>query len=231
MLLIFITTLPAIRSRHFNLFYFTHLLGIVAIVIIYLHASTMLYCTSLGFMMWLLDWLMRLYGLWAPLDGDIKTLGKGWYLWMDLFPSKRYYRLEIDCRPQFHDVVSMGAHARHHWHTSTYTIQTPRYANSTPSPPRPISPPRTPSRTIEKIILTFKFYFDRGVNKIILQPRRPPLHSASRHRSSLSSEGLRVASHIRSGPIDWLEWHTNRIFRRLSQASTDLNIKTTPCGL
>jgi hypothetical protein len=79
MLLIFITTLPVIRSRHFNLFYFTHLLGIVAIIIICLHASTMFYCTSPGLMMWLLDWLMRLYELWAPLDGNIKALGKGWY--------------------------------------------------------------------------------------------------------------------------------------------------------
>lgn len=51
MLLIFITTLPAIRSRHFNLFYFTHLLGIVAIIIICLHASTMFYCTSPGLVM------------------------------------------------------------------------------------------------------------------------------------------------------------------------------------
>ncbi|KAG0648785.1 Ferric reduction oxidase chloroplastic [Hyphodiscus hymeniophilus] len=68
MLLIFITTLPTIRNRHFNLFYFTHLLGIVAIIIICLHASLM---------MWLLDWVMRIYELWAPLDGNIKALGKG----------------------------------------------------------------------------------------------------------------------------------------------------------
>lgn len=77
--LIFITTLPFIRKRHFNLFYFTHLLGIVAIIIICLHASTMLYCTAPGLAMWLLDWAMRLYELWAPLDGQISTLGKGWY--------------------------------------------------------------------------------------------------------------------------------------------------------
>ena len=78
-LLIFITTLPFVRSRHFNLFYFTHLLGIVAIVVICLHASTMFYCTGPGLMMWLLDWLMRLYELRAPLDGNLKSLGKGWY--------------------------------------------------------------------------------------------------------------------------------------------------------
>lgn len=78
-LLIFITTLPFIRRRHFNIFYFTHLLGVIAIVVICLHASTMFYCTGPGLMMWLLDWLMRLYELWAPVDGSIKALGKGWY--------------------------------------------------------------------------------------------------------------------------------------------------------
>lgn len=79
MLLIFITTLPAIRNKHFNIFYFTHLLAIVAVVVICLHASTMTYCTAPGLAMWLLDWGMRLYELWAPLDGRITALGKGWY--------------------------------------------------------------------------------------------------------------------------------------------------------
>jgi hypothetical protein len=78
-LLIFITTLPAIRNRHFNLFYFTHLLGIVAVVVICLHASTMFYCTAPGLAMWLLDWCMWVYELWAPLDARIEALGKGWY--------------------------------------------------------------------------------------------------------------------------------------------------------
>ncbi|KAG4437822.1 hypothetical protein IFR05_006709 [Cadophora sp. M221] len=89
MLLIFITTLPAIRTRHFNLFYFTHLLGIVAIVIICLHASTMLYCTAPGLAMWLLDWMMRLYELWAPLDGNITPLGKQWYFISVPLPRRR----------------------------------------------------------------------------------------------------------------------------------------------
>ncbi|KUJ09557.1 uncharacterized protein LY89DRAFT_761136 [Mollisia scopiformis] len=83
MLLIFITTLPVIRLRHFNVFYFTHLLGIVAIITICLHASTMFYCTAPGLTMWALDWAMRLYELWAPLDGRIKDMGKGWY-WYEL---------------------------------------------------------------------------------------------------------------------------------------------------
>lgn len=79
MLLLFITTFPAIRSRHFNVFYFTHLLSIAAVVVICLHASTMFYCTAPGLMMWILDWGMRLYELKVPLNGNIIALGKGWY--------------------------------------------------------------------------------------------------------------------------------------------------------
>lgn len=80
MLLIFLSTWPAIRKSHFNLFYFTHLLAIAAIVIVCLHASTMFYCTSPGLVMWLLDWSLRLHELREPLASDIKALGKGWYL-------------------------------------------------------------------------------------------------------------------------------------------------------
>ena len=62
-LIIFITTLPWFRSRHFNVFYFTHLFGILAVVIICLHASTPFYCAAPGLAMWLLDWAMRFYEL------------------------------------------------------------------------------------------------------------------------------------------------------------------------
>ncbi|KAJ5889694.1 hypothetical protein N7504_010504 [Penicillium tannophilum] len=61
--LIFVTTLPRIRLKHFNLFYFTHLLSIVAVIIICLHASTVFYCVAPGLAMWVLDWGMRLYEL------------------------------------------------------------------------------------------------------------------------------------------------------------------------
>ena len=79
MLSISITTLPSIRSNHFNLFYFTHLLSIIMVIIICLHASTIFYCTAPGLAMWCLDWGMRLYELRKMLDGDITTLGNGWY--------------------------------------------------------------------------------------------------------------------------------------------------------
>ena len=76
---IFLTTLPAIRKRHFNIFYFFHLLGIVAIVAVCLHASTMFYCTAPGLAMWTLDWAMRFYELRRPLSGSIASLGRGWF--------------------------------------------------------------------------------------------------------------------------------------------------------
>ena len=84
---IFLTTLPTVRSKHFNLFYFTHFLGIVVVIIICLHASTMFYCTSPGLAMWSLDWSMRLYELRKPLKGQITTIGNGWY-WYVCKPLK-----------------------------------------------------------------------------------------------------------------------------------------------
>ena len=79
MLAIFITTLRPVRKNHFNLFYFTHFLGIAATVIICLHASTMLYCTAPGLAMWVLDWGMRFYELRQRLDATLSSLGSGWY--------------------------------------------------------------------------------------------------------------------------------------------------------
>jgi len=79
MSIIFVTTFPKVRAKNFNLFYFTHLLSILMVVVICLHASTMFYCASPGLVMWVLDWGMRLYELREVLDGDITTIGNGWY--------------------------------------------------------------------------------------------------------------------------------------------------------
>lgn len=76
---IFVTTFPAVRNKHFNLFYFTHLLGVLMVAIICLHASTMFYCTAPGLAMWALDWAMRIYELRRVLDGEITTWGREWY--------------------------------------------------------------------------------------------------------------------------------------------------------
>lgn len=79
MVAIFLTTFPAIRRKHFNLFYFTHLLGIVAVVVICLHASTMFYCAAPGLAMWILDWGMRVYELSGKMDSSLVAVGNGWF--------------------------------------------------------------------------------------------------------------------------------------------------------
>lgn len=79
MLALLITTLPIVRRKHFNLFYFTHLLSIVAVIVICLHASTMFYCTAPGLAMWLLDWSMRVYELSGKIDSSLAAVGKGWF--------------------------------------------------------------------------------------------------------------------------------------------------------
>lgn len=78
-LAMFITTLPTIRRKHFNVFYFTHLLSIVAVVVVCLHASTVFYCTAPGLAMWVLDWGMRIYELSGKLDSTLTAVGNGWF--------------------------------------------------------------------------------------------------------------------------------------------------------
>ena len=77
--LISVTTLPVIRAKHFNLFYFTHLTIIVAVTIVCLHASTVFYTAAPGLVMWVLDWSMRLYELREVVPGKVTHLGNGWY--------------------------------------------------------------------------------------------------------------------------------------------------------
>ena len=85
----FFTSFPIIRRKWFNVFYFTHLLGIVAVVIICLHASTMFYCTIPGLSMWLLDWSMRVYELKEKMGSRLTALGNGWYTLTMPLPRKR----------------------------------------------------------------------------------------------------------------------------------------------
>lgn len=79
MLAMLLTSFKVIRRKHFNLFYFTHLLGIVAVIVICLHASTMLYCTLPGLLMWFLDWSMRVAELKEKLRSRLTDMGNGWY--------------------------------------------------------------------------------------------------------------------------------------------------------
>ncbi|KAL9029252.1 MAG: hypothetical protein Q9196_002490, partial [Gyalolechia fulgens] len=89
MLALLITALPIVRRKHFNVFYFTHLLSIVAVIVICLHASTMFYCTAPGLAMWLLDWSMRVYELSARIDSSLTTIGKGWFCLTLPLPRRR----------------------------------------------------------------------------------------------------------------------------------------------
>ena len=89
MLAVFITTFPVIRQKHFNVFYFTHLLMIVAVIIICLHASTMFYCTAPGLAMWVLDWGMRIYELSGKMDSTLIAVGKGWFCLTVPLPRNR----------------------------------------------------------------------------------------------------------------------------------------------
>ena len=89
MLAVFITTFPVIRRKHFNLFYFTHLLMILAVVVICLHASTVFYCTAPGLAMWILDWGMRIYELSGKMDSTLVAVGKGWFCLTVPLPRNR----------------------------------------------------------------------------------------------------------------------------------------------
>lgn len=91
---IFFTTLPAVRRKHFNLFYFTHIFAIVMVIITCLHASTMFYCTAPGLAMWFLDWGMRLHELRRTLDGEITTIGNGWYWYVRLGEQLRLHTFD-----------------------------------------------------------------------------------------------------------------------------------------
>ena len=89
MLAVFITTFPVIRQKHFNLFYFTHLVMILAVVVICLHASTLFYCTAPGLAMWTLDWGMRIYELSGKMDSTLVAIGKGWFCLTVPLPRNR----------------------------------------------------------------------------------------------------------------------------------------------
>lgn len=86
MVVLSVTTLPWVRLRHFNFFYFTHLFSILAVVIVCLHASTLFYCTSPGLAMIILDWGMRFYELRVSLSAKVEDLTRGWFLYVPYFP-------------------------------------------------------------------------------------------------------------------------------------------------
>ncbi|KAL9595107.1 MAG: hypothetical protein Q9219_006650 [cf. Caloplaca sp. 3 TL-2023] len=130
-----ITTLPQVRRKNFNLFYFTHLSSIVMVIIICLHASTMFYCTAPGLAMWCLDWSMRLHELRKRLRGQISFLGNGWYCITVPIPRSRL--AGCSCRsPLAHFFIHHGDSSKREVHPFT-TITHLAASDATTSPARP----------------------------------------------------------------------------------------------
>ena len=146
MFAIFLTTLPSVRSKHFNLFYFTHFLGILVVIVICLHASTMLYCTAPGLAMWSLDWGMRFYELRKALNGHITTIGNGWYWYVHHTMANPFYAdlltVSLSLCPA---IDSAAALVDLHSPISTSITRIPLSENSIRLPPSPILLPKTPS--------------------------------------------------------------------------------------
>jgi Ferric reductase like transmembrane component len=135
MLAIFFTTFSTVRKKHFNLFYFTHLLGIAAVVVICLHASTMFYCTIPGLSMWLLDWGMRVFELRKKMDSRLEALGNGWYRYDKaiLVEKPDLTKTVLHCLSLASD--SLVVPAIRHLHTSIFTTPSHRFLKFIPSRP------------------------------------------------------------------------------------------------
>ena len=154
MCMIFVTTLPKIRGKNFNLFYFTHLLSIPAVIIICLHASTMLYCTAPGLAMWLLDWGMRLYELRKTLDSKVISIGNGWYWYVDYLHIDMVGKANLPLVLHYHFLAIALTVARVPLHLliSTSTMRIHQSANYILSPLSRILPHKILSHPIERMI-------------------------------------------------------------------------------
>ena len=159
--LMFITTLPRIRGKHFNLFYFTHLLGIVAVIVICLHASTMFYCTAPGLVMWVLDWGMRLYELRKKLDGKVISFGNGWYRYArsGILSSQLDTNTLVVLFWVFLATDSTAVHVHLLSPISIYITPSLPSRSSIPLPPSPISHLRTDSPLKHRTICLSSFFF------------------------------------------------------------------------
>ncbi|CAG9989230.1 unnamed protein product [Clonostachys byssicola] len=85
LLLIVLTALPFVRRRFYNVFYFSHvIISILILVGAGIHASTDIYLLIPGLVLWAVDWAIRLFG--GELGGLHKTqavsvedASNGWY--------------------------------------------------------------------------------------------------------------------------------------------------------
>ncbi|KAK3650128.1 hypothetical protein LTR56_006403 [Elasticomyces elasticus] len=80
-LLVLITSLPALRRKAYNIFYITHVISAVLITVLTsLHASTNFYFLLPGLVLWVADWALRVqYSLRKLQDIEVENAGNGWY--------------------------------------------------------------------------------------------------------------------------------------------------------
>lgn len=79
-----VSSLPALRRRAFNTFYYVHLIfSILVFIGAGVHSSTNFYFLLPGLVLWVVDWAWRLVrgdtGLVQVLDGTLEDAGNGWY--------------------------------------------------------------------------------------------------------------------------------------------------------
>lgn len=85
MIVIIITSLPALRRKSYNTFYYAHVIcSFWAFVALSVHASTDFYFLLPGLILWIVDWGWRLFqgtsgGLGKKVVGTLENAGEGWY--------------------------------------------------------------------------------------------------------------------------------------------------------
>ena len=84
MLVIVVTALPVLRRRSYNVFYYLHVvLSAFIFILLSFHASTDFYFLLPGLLLWIGDWVWRLFrgmgGLRKRVSGRIENAGDGWY--------------------------------------------------------------------------------------------------------------------------------------------------------
>ena len=85
MITILITSLPALRRKSYNAFYYVHVIcSFWIFVALSVHASTDFYFLVPGLALWIVDWGWRLFrgtsgGLGKKVVGTLENAGEGWY--------------------------------------------------------------------------------------------------------------------------------------------------------
>lgn len=76
---IIVSSLPKLRRRSYNAFYYIHLLSVLFFVLVCIHASTDFYMLLPGLTLWIVDWALRLKGLSIKIDARLQKEQNGWF--------------------------------------------------------------------------------------------------------------------------------------------------------